>query len=90
MSSHVLPWYTREEWVKVRSICSDPDTMLASYDLWLDAAKKGADKAKADSVTVHKVYIVADALAMYSKRHNKPLTSDTRVAYAIELYTGTV
>jgi hypothetical protein len=87
-SPNVIPWFTPEEWAKTKAICEDPDTMFSSHDVWLDAAQKTAKHEETATVTVHRVYLVADKLAAYAGRHNRPLNSETRVAYAIDLYIG--
>jgi hypothetical protein len=83
-----MPWFTPAEWSKTIAICEDPDTMFASYEIWLRAANETAKKSESDSVTVHKVYVDADKLTAYARRNNRPLNSDTRVIYAMDVFLG--
>lgn len=87
-SPHVIPWYTQEQWEKVRAISADPDSMAASYEQWLGAAEKTAKRQQSAEVTVHRVFVEADKLLAFAQRSGRELTADTRVAYAIDHFIG--
>jgi len=87
---HVIPWYTTEQWGKIRAISIDPDSMGTSYEHWLKAAKETAKREESPSVVVQKIYLDVDKLLAFSKRSGRDINSDTRVTYAIELLLGRV
>ena len=88
MNNNVMPWFTPSEWSKIRALCDDPDAMGASYDVWLDAAKKTAQLSESNGATVHKVYLVSDRFLTWAKRNRRRLKSEDRVAYALDLFVG--
>src|SRR5439155_14748011 len=85
---HVIPWYNREQWEKVKAMSIDLDSMGISYEDWLRAAEELAKKEQSPAVTVHKIYLEADKLLAFANRSGRDVTSDTRVAYAIDRFTG--
>jgi hypothetical protein len=88
MHPHVIPWFTEDQWVKVKAISIAPDSMGSSYDFWLKGAEQQKVKDESPSVTVHKVFLTADQITTYAKKHGRDLSAGTRVSCAIDTFIG--
>ena len=67
-SNENIAWYTPSEWVKVRAVSSDPDSMGLTYEEWLHGVEALKKQLEAGGAAVSKVYIDAEALLAFARR----------------------
>jgi hypothetical protein len=79
-----VPWYTEDEWAKVKAAATDPDRLEANYKQWMQSAEDSLRKSRAQGVVASKVLISCGELLAWCARHKKENNAQARVQFASE------
>jgi hypothetical protein len=79
-----VPWYTEDEWAKVRAAATDPDRLGASYKQWMLSAEDSLRRSRTLGVVANKVLIGCEELLAWCSSHKKENNAQARVQFAAE------
>jgi hypothetical protein len=83
--THVgVPWYTEDQWAKVKAAATDPDRFELTYKQWLQKAEDSLRKSRTLGVVAKKVSIGCDELLAWCSMHKKENNADARSQFASE------
>jgi len=80
-----VAWYTREQWVVVRAVATDPDNLEGTYEDWVIMAERTIQELARTGMVLEKVAIDGQALLAWCQREGRPVDAEARAAFAAEL-----
>jgi hypothetical protein len=81
-SSIGIAWYTREQWLKLRTAASDPEVMDATYEEWFRSASQTLDDLADRGMVPEQVFIDVDELSRWCREHTRPNDMAARADFA--------
>ncbi len=79
-----LPWFNEKDYVNIRSIIPDPDTLPESFNTWLFEAMSSMDLLHEDNIKTKKVIIRPQALTSWCQGNKRLPDEWARQLYAFE------
>ena len=86
VSSRVIamPWYSPQDYGRLRAMVADQHAMAAAYEVWLASAQNNEQVAKDAGLTVVRVAIDPDEFAAWCAERDLALDSSARMRFASE------
>ncbi|MDR2561973.1 MAG: hypothetical protein LBC63_09420 [Holophagales bacterium] len=82
-----LPWYKRDEYDRVRSVCTDGDSFAPTYDEWRKKTEEREKSAEGEGARVVTAHIDPDVFPGWCKSKGIKPNSDARELFAKEFAT---
>lgn len=79
-----MPWYSPNDYERLRGMMSDQHAMAAAYETWRASAHNNEQVAKDAGLTVVRVPIDPDAFAAWCAERDLALDSGARMRFANE------
>jgi hypothetical protein len=79
-----MPWYSPDDYGRLRDMAADPHAMAAAYETWRASAVNNEQVAKDAGLTVVRVPIDPDVFAAWCAERNRELDSRARMQFASE------
>ena len=83
-----LPWYSREDYPRVREMMSDRHNLASTYEQWLAAAENNESVGRQAGLDIVRVMIEPDAFARWCAGKGVEPGSAARMDYAKENCPG--
>jgi len=80
-----LPWYSREDYPRIRDMMSDRHTLAPTYDAWLAAAENNEAVGRQAGLQIIRIMIGPDAFAQWCREKGLEPDSAARMRYAAEM-----
>ena len=84
-----LPWYTREDYPRIREMISDPHNLAPSYDAWLAAAENNESVGRQAGLQIIRVTVEPDAFAAWCREQGLEPDSAARTRYVADIAART-
>jgi hypothetical protein len=79
-----LPWYSREDYPRIRDMMSDRHNLAPTYDAWLAAAENNESVGNRAGLQVTRVMIEPDSFGNWCAERQVEPESAARMAYVTE------
>ena len=79
-----LPWYSREDYPRIRDMMIDRHNLAPTYDAWLAAAENNEDVGRQAGLQVVRITIEPDAFARWCAEKSVEPDSAARMGYVSE------
>jgi hypothetical protein len=79
-----IPWYSPEDYERIRGMMVDPETMAPGFELWRASAQNNEQVARDAGLEVVRVPIKPDVFAAWCAEHDLPLNGSARMRFARE------
>jgi len=80
-----LPWYTREDYSRIREMIIDPHNLAPTYDAWLAAAENNENVGRQAGLQIMRVTLEPDAFARWCREQGLQPDSAARTRYVAEV-----
>jgi len=80
-----MPWYTRDNFQRVREVMVDRDKLHDTFDQWEKAAKQGEANLKAGGKIVVRANLDADKFAAWCAERDLETNASARNQFAAEV-----
>ena len=80
-----LPWYSREDYPRLRELMSDRHKLAPTYDAWLASAENNENVGRQAGLAMVRVRIEPDAFARWCQEKGLEPNGGARVTYVAEL-----
>ncbi len=80
-------YYKKNQWINLKNIATDGNTMANEWEQWRDTLENGRDKLLKDGISSIRVLLDLNEMLEYCTKHKKPLNSKTRTAIVTEKMT---
>ena len=77
-----IPWFSRDDFARLRAMFTDGDKLHRTYDEWLTAAKKTRHSIMAQGTRVVRAKIDPDTFPAWCAANGHDLDAKGRVAFA--------
>ena len=77
-----LPWYRRENWVRLKALFTDGEKLHRTYDEWLAAAEQGCQAVELDGHRAIRIDIDPDTFAQWCKAKGFQPDAEARRKFA--------
>jgi hypothetical protein len=79
-----LPWYSREDYQRIREMMADRHTLASTYESWLAAAENNESVGREAGLHVNRILIEPEAFARWCAEKNVKPDSAARRDYVAE------
>ena len=79
-----LAWYRPEQWLRVRDISSDADSLEGSYEEWLRSAEQKLEELSSSGLQVEKVDVHSEQLILWCNERGLEVNGQARSRYVAE------
>lgn len=79
-----LPWYSREDYPRIRDMMIDPHNLAPTYDAWLAAAENNEDVGRQAGLQILRITIEPDSFARWCAEKGVEPGSAARMGYVSE------
>lgn len=79
-----VAWYRREQWVRLREISADTDTLEDTYDEWLESATRALRELRRSGVSARKVDVDVEDLLGWCNERSRGVDSSSRANYVAD------
>ena len=76
-----ITWYRPEQYLAVRAICNDSDSMDPTYQVWQAGAEKAMRELQSQGATVERIDFDLDEFKMWCSANAKPPNASSRAAF---------
>lgn len=79
-----LPWYSREDYLRIREMMTDPHNLAPTYESWLAAAENNESVGLKAGLQITRIMIEPDAFSRWCKEKGMEPDSAARRDYVAE------
>ncbi len=79
-----LPWYSREDYARIREMMIDRHNLAPTYDAWLAAAENNESVGREAGLQIERIMIGPEAFARWCAEKNVEPGSAARLEYVAE------
>jgi hypothetical protein len=80
-----LPWYSREDYPRIRDMMIDRHNLAPTYDAWLAAAENNESVGRQTGLQITRIMIEPDAFAKWCMEKGLEPDSTARMTYVAEM-----
>src|SRR5690349_3251657 len=80
-----LPWYSREDYPRIRDMMIDRHNLAPTYDGWLAAAENNESVGQQAGLQITRIMIAPEAFAAWCVEKGLEPDSTARMSYVAEL-----
>ena len=79
-----LPWYSRDDYVRIREMMNDRHNLAPTYDAWLAAAENNESVGREAGLQILRIMIEPEAFARWCAERGVEPGSPARMEYVAE------
>lgn len=76
-----VAWYTHEDWIKLKTIFEDADSLPATYTDWLAFAELSLQALEHQGIKAYKVYIIPEEFKSWCQERGLRKNALARMQY---------
>jgi hypothetical protein len=80
-----LPWYSREDYPRIRDMMIDRHNIASTYDAWLAAAENNENVGHQAGLQISRIMIEPDKFAKWCREKGLEPDSAARIKYVAEM-----
>ncbi|MGO4526439.1 hypothetical protein AB4097_16430 [Microvirga sp. 2MCAF35] len=80
-----LPWYSREDYPRIRAMMIDPHNLASTYEVWLASAENNESVGRQAGLRVERIMIEPAAFATWCGEQGLVPDGRARTAYTAEM-----
>jgi hypothetical protein len=80
-----LPWYSREDYPRIRDMMIDRHNLASTYDAWLAAAENNENVGRQAGLQISRTMIEPDKFAKWCREKGLEPDSAARIKYVAEM-----
>ena len=84
-----LPWYSREDYLRIRDMMTDRHNLAPTYDAWLAAAENNENVGRQAGLQISRIMIEPDTFAKWCTEKGLEPDSAARTKYVAEMSAQT-
>jgi hypothetical protein len=84
-----LPWYNREDYLRIRDMMTDRHNLASTYDTWLAAAENNENVGRQAGLQISRIMIEPDTFAKWCTEKGLEPDSAARTKYVAEMSAQT-
>jgi hypothetical protein len=84
-----LPWYSREDYPRIRDMMIDRHNLAPTYDTWLAAAENNENVGRQAGLQISRIMIEPDTFAKWCTEKGFEPDSAARIKYVAEMSAQT-
>jgi hypothetical protein len=84
-----LPWYRREDYLRIRDMMTDRHNLASTYDTWLAAAENNENVGRQAGLQISRIMIEPDTFAKWCTEMGLEPDSAARIKYVAEMSAQT-
>ena len=80
-----LPWYSREDYPRIRAMMTDRHNLASTYEAWLASAENNETVGQQARLLIARIMIEPDAFASWCEEQGLEPDGKARTTYAAEM-----
>lgn len=83
-----IVWYTKEEWGKMKDICTDKERFEDTYEAWEAMVNRTIADMKKEGLICKKIFVDSEEFLSWCKSSSNPLDASSRSRFIVEKEMG--
>lgn len=79
-----IPWYSRDDYARIKVAMEDGDRLPATFDTWLAAAERVVRELESDGQLVVKAHLYAEKFVVWCAMRDLPVDAKARMQFAAD------